>query len=130
MTWALAVLGFAKRAGSGVLSYLSRADAWQIVSLALAALLIVQHFQLVSARHDAARWHSQSDKNAKLASGYKDQLDSISTKRNEQAKVTTRTVEKVVQGQVQIRTIVQHIHDAPNPPDCGTPALGELRNEL
>jgi uncharacterized protein YqfA (UPF0365 family) len=130
MTWALAALAFAKRAGSGVLSYLSRADAWQLVSLGLAALLIVQHFSLVAARHDAARWHSQSDKNAAQAVNYRRQLNAISTKRNEQAKVTTRTVEKVVQGQVQIRTIVQHIHDAPNPPDCGTPALGELRNEL
>lgn len=57
-------------------------------------------------------------------------LDSISTKRNEQAKISTITVTKVVHDQDKIRTVVQHIHDAPNPPDCGTPALPELRNEL
>jgi hypothetical protein len=58
------------------------------------------------------------------------QLDHISTNKNVQKQVTTRTVEKVVQGQVQVRTIVQHIHDAPNPPDCGTPDLDQLRNVL
>jgi hypothetical protein len=75
MTWALA-LAFAKRAGSGVLSYLSRADAWQIVSLGLAALLIVQHFSLVAARHDAARWQKQ-------ATGLQTQINAVDTEARE-----------------------------------------------
>jgi hypothetical protein len=77
----------------------------------------------VSARHSAARWEKQ-------ASGLQQQLNSISTAKNVQKQTTTRTVEKVIQGQRQVQTIVRVIHDAPNPPDCKTPALPELQNAL
>lgn len=89
----------------------------------MGALLIVQHFQLVSARHSAARWEKQ-------ASGLQQQLKSISTAKNIQKQTTTRTVEKVIQGQKQVQTIVRVIHDAPNPPDCKTPALDTLRGAV
>jgi len=124
MTAALALLKlFAGDPLGYIGKWLSHASFWQLVSLGLAGLFIVQHFQLVSARHSAAKWE-------KVAVNYGRQLDAISTKRNVQRQVTTRTVEKVVQGQVQVRTIVQHIHDAPNPPDCGTPDVDQLRNVL
>jgi hypothetical protein len=103
--------------------WLSHASLWQIVSICLCVFICVQHFQLVSARHSAAKWEA-------LSVNYRRQLDSISTKRDVQKQVSTRTVEKVVQGQVQVRTIVQHIHDAPNPPDCGTPDLDQLKAVL
>ena len=122
MTW-LAISAFFGKAGKAILSWLSHASLWQIVSICLCVFICVQHFQLVSARHSAAKWEG-------LAVNYRRQLDSISTKRDVQKQVSTRTVEKVVQGQVQVRTVVEHIHDAPNPPDCGTPDLGELRNAL
>ena len=122
MTW-LAISAFFGKAGKAILSWLSHASLWQIVSICLCVFICVQHFQLVSARHSAAKWEG-------LAVNYRRQLDSISTKRDVQKQVSTRTVEKVVQGQVQVRTVVEHIHDAPNPPACGTPDIGELRNVL
>jgi hypothetical protein len=129
VSWLL-IRAFAGDTLKSAWDWLQHASFWQLVSLALATLFIVQHFQLVTARHDAARWHSQSDKNAAQAVNYRRQLDAISTRKNVQRQVTGDNVKKVVERQVQIRTIIQHIHDAPNPPDCGTPALGELRNEL
>lgn len=103
--------------------FLKGASAWQILCLAMGALLIVQHFQLVSARHSAARWEKQ-------ASGLQQQLNSISTNKNVQHEVTTRTVARVIQGQKQVQTIVRVIHDAPNPPDCKTPAIDRLRSAV
>jgi hypothetical protein len=103
--------------------WIQHASFWQLVSLGLAALFIVQHFQLVSARHSAAKWEATAGK-------WKSQLDGISTTRDVQKQVSTRTVTRVIQGQVQVRTVVEHIHDAPNPPDCGTPDVDQLRNVL
>ena len=79
---------------------------------------------------DRNHWKAADERDHATAVNYRRQLDSISTNRDVQKQVSTRTVEKVVQGQVQVRTIVQHIHDAPNPPDCGTPDISELRNVL
>ena len=103
--------------------WIQHASFWQLVSICLCVFICVQHFQLVSARHSAAKWEG-------LAVNYRRQLNSISTKRDVQKQVSTVTVQKVVQGQVQVRTVVEHIHDAPNPADCATPDVAELRNVL
>jgi hypothetical protein len=112
----LALNLLAGNALSAVWRFLKGASAWQLVSIGLGALLIVQHFQLADARHDRDAWQKQ-------AAGFKAQLDSISTKRNVQHDVTERTVEKVVNGDTVVQKIVLVIHDAPNPPDCKTPGL-------
>ena len=118
-----ALPAFAIQGVKAAWNFLKGASAWQILCLALACVCIFTHFELVSARHSAARWEKQ-------ASGLQAQLNSISNAKNVQHEVTTRTVEKVVQGQRQVQTIVRVIHDAPNPPDCGTPALDTLRGAV
>jgi hypothetical protein len=122
MSW-IALKLFAGNAISAVWRFLKGASAWQLIALGLAGLCIILWFQRNDARSDAARWEKQ-------AAGFKAQLDSISTKRNVQHDVTERTVMKVVRGDPVVRKIVQVIHDAPNPPDCKTPALNQARNVL
>ncbi len=39
--------------------FLKHASFWQLVSIGLGALLIVQHFQLADARHDRDAWENQ-----------------------------------------------------------------------
>jgi hypothetical protein len=94
---------------------------WLCIACALAGLWLI---------HDRNHWKAVATERQAEVVNYKRQLDSISTKRDVQKQVSTRTVEKVVQGQVHVRTVVEHIHDAPNPPDCGTPDVSELRNVL
>lgn len=43
------------------LRFLGSLTLWQFVSLGLAVLYGVQHFELVVARHSAAKWHHQYD---------------------------------------------------------------------
>lgn len=91
----LSLLAFAKRLGSGALSWLTHASFWQLVSLGLLCLSVVQHFTLIDARHDAAAYLKQRD-------GYKAQLDALSSKKNEQ-QVVTKT---------NIVTVTKTIYDA------------------
>jgi hypothetical protein len=60
VTW-IALLAFAKRVGTSVLTWLSHRSFWQLVSLALACVIVVQHFTLADARHDRDAWHRQFD---------------------------------------------------------------------
>jgi hypothetical protein len=85
MTW-LAIFAFFGKAGKAALSWLSHASLWQLVSLGLAALFIVQHFQFVSARHSAAKWE-------KVSAQYKVQLDT-ETEKNKAAEKQTAQISK------------------------------------
>jgi hypothetical protein len=58
MTW-LVIGGFLKSLASGIGAWLSRRSLAELAALALAILFVVQHFQLVDARHDAAKWQKQ-----------------------------------------------------------------------
>jgi hypothetical protein len=122
MSW-LAISLFGKRILGAVWGWLSHASFWQLVSIALLILCAILMFQRNDARSDAARWEKQFR-------AVKAQLDAISSKRNLQHEVTERAVEKVVRGDPVVRTVVKTIHDAPNPPDCKTPALSEARGAL
>lgn len=122
MTW-LALKLFAGNALSAVWRFLRHASLWQLIALGLAVFALVQHFQLAGERRHSAKVEAQL---AKVTA----QLQRISTARNDQRVVTQRTVAQVTQGQERVRTVVKAIHDAPNPPDCRTPALDQLRNVL
>jgi hypothetical protein len=54
-----AFLIFARAGLSGIYGFLRTASAWQILCLALGGVYIYTHFELVSARHSAARWEKQ-----------------------------------------------------------------------
>ena len=113
MTWAL-LGGLAGRLGGAVWGWLSSLTLWQLVSLGLAIILIIQHFQLLDARHDRDAWRKQY--NAEHA-----KLRAISSKRNEQK----------VETQERIKVVTRTIHDAdgkakvieqaPLPGQCRTP---------
>jgi hypothetical protein len=119
----LPLLGYAKSGLGSALAFLKGLNPWQIACLGLALFALVQHFEIVSARHTAAKWQKQYE-------AVKAQLDSVSSKRNEQKQTSEKTVTQVVQGQERVKTVVKTIHDAPNPPDCKTPGLDNLRNVL
>jgi hypothetical protein len=60
VTW-LAALAFGKRAVSALWTWLAHRSFWQLVSLALACVIVVMHFTLADARHDLDAWHRQFD---------------------------------------------------------------------
>jgi hypothetical protein len=109
-----ALLLFAKGLGGIAWRWLRHASFWQLVSIGLLCLAVVQYFQTADARHDADNYLKQRD-------AYKTQLDTISTKRNEQKAETAE----------RVRTVVRTVHDAderakvieaePLPGECKTP---------
>jgi hypothetical protein len=119
----IAIKLLAGNALSAVWRFLKGASAWQLIALGLAGLCIILWFQRNDARSDAARWQKQD-------AAHVAELQRISTKKNEQGRTSEKTVTQVVQGQDRVRTVVKTIHDAPNPPDCRTPGLSNLRNVL
>lgn len=58
MTW-LAVGTFLKALLGRLGAFLKSLSFWQLVSLGLACVIVVQHFTLVRARAEAARWEKQ-----------------------------------------------------------------------
>jgi hypothetical protein len=68
LSW-LAIGSALKSAASASLKWLTSLSAWQLLCLGLACFAVVQHFTLITARHDAARWQKQynSEHSARLA---------------------------------------------------------------
>lgn len=114
---------FAGNALGALWKWLSGLNLCQLVCLGLAVFCIAQHFMLVGERRHSAKVEQQLAK-------ANEQLQRISTKRNEQHDVTEHNVEKVVRGDPLVKTVVKTIHDAPNPEGCRTPALDQLRDVL
>ena len=113
MTWLTLGL-FAKRVGTGVITFLGRLNPWQLALLALGIFAVVQHFELAHSRKDAAAYLKQRD-------AYKAQLDSISSKRNEQ-KIQTET--RIVSVREKIKEAdgrADKVESAPLPGGCRTP---------
>lgn len=50
-----------KRDMAALWRWLCHRSFWQLVSMGLAIFAIVQHFQIIGARHEAAKWHHQFD---------------------------------------------------------------------
>lgn len=106
---------FFGRVITGVITWLSHRSFWQLVSMALCALLLVQHFALASEKRHSAK----VEKQLQVATA---ELQRISSKRNEQKQVT----------QQNIKTVVRTIHDADErakkiesaklPGECRTPS--------
>jgi len=87
MTAALALLKlFAGDALGCIWKWLKHASFWQLVSICLCVFICVQHFQLVSARHSAAKWESQTGK-------LQTQLDT-ETEKNKAAEKQTAQISK------------------------------------
>ena len=57
-----AIPAFAMQGAKAAFNFLKGASAWQILCLIAGVVIIYQHFEIVSARHDAARWHTQFTK--------------------------------------------------------------------
>jgi hypothetical protein len=112
VTW-IALLTLAKRLGTSVLTWLAHRSFWQLVSLALACVIVVMHFTLADARHDRDAYRAQRD-------GYKAQLDAISSKRNEQR---VQTEKRIVSAQRTIHDAEDRarvVETAPPASDCKT----------
>jgi hypothetical protein len=112
VTW-LAALALGKRAVSALWTWLAHRSFWQLVSLALACVIVVMHFTLADARHDRDAYRAQRD-------GYRAQLDAISSKRNEQR---VQTEKRIVSAQRTIHDAEDRarvVETAPPAPDCKT----------
>lgn len=102
------------RLGLAAWNWLSHASFWQVVSLVLGVLLAVQHFQLIDARHDAAKWKKQYD-------AVQTELTKLSASRNAQKATTVERI-KVLHQKARIADDkAQVIEQAPLPGQCRTP---------
>jgi hypothetical protein len=93
---------------------ITHASFWQLACMALGIWMIVVQFQLADSRHDASAYLKQRD-------AYKAQLDSISSKRNEQ-KIQTET--RIVSVREKIKEAdgrAEKVESAPLPGGCRTP---------
>lgn len=61
MTWLL-ILAFLKRVATSVITWLSHRSFWQIVALALSAILVLQHFALKAEQRHSAKVERQLGK--------------------------------------------------------------------
>ena len=103
-----------KRLGGAVWGWLSSLTLWQLLSLGLAIILIIQHFQILDARHDRDAWRKQY--NAEHA-----KLQAISSKRNEQKAETKERIKVVHQKLRAADDRAKVIEQAPLPGNCKTP---------
>jgi hypothetical protein len=94
---------------------ITHASFWQLASLALACIAVVQHFAIADARHDRDAYRSQRD-------GYKAQLDAISTKKNEQKAVTAERIKVVTRTIRDADERAKVVETAPPAPGCKTNA--------
>ena len=60
----------------------------------------------------------------------RNELRAISDRKNEQRKVTTGNIERAERGEREAKPIADKIREAPIPPNCETPGLELLRNEI
>ena len=102
---------------SALWSWLCHRSFWQLVSMGLAIFALVQHFEIVSARHEAAKWqrqytliHTQLDK---LRSESKAQQGQVTKVIHDYRTVTKPEVVKQV----------ERVESAPLPGQCRTPDL-------
>lgn len=58
------------------------------------------------------------------------ELKAISDAKNEQKKITKGNIDEAEKGEQDARPIVKIIREAPIPPNCQTPGLEILRNEI
>ncbi len=62
--------------------------------------------------------------------GLQKDLNRISEEKNNQATVTTRTIERVVRGDPKTHIVTKIIREAPVEKECKTPALQTLKDTL
>jgi hypothetical protein len=110
---ALATLALGKRAVSALWTWLCHRSFWQLVSLALSCVIVVQHFTLADARHDRDAYRAQRD-------GYKAQLDAISSKRDVQRQVTRDNIKVVTRVIHDAEDRARVVETAPVPQGCVT----------
>jgi hypothetical protein len=80
--------------------------------------------------HSRDYWKADDQKHMQRIVELNQQISDMTTRQDVQHGISEKTVTKVVQGPERIKTIVQHIHDAPEGPDCTTPDLELLRNTI
>jgi hypothetical protein len=95
----LAIAAIAKRIGAGIMSFLNKLSLWQGL---LGIALIFWAVDHVNCHRHAAHLEKQLGSAIAARDDYKRQLDSISTKRNEQA----------VQTKTRIVSVIKTVHDA------------------
>lgn len=97
---------------------------WKLVGLGLLCLaLAVQTIRLGAANNRADR--IQINLNEARA-----ELKRISTAKNEQREKTGQNIGQAEKGERDAKPIADKIREAPIPPDCATPGLDILRNEI
>jgi hypothetical protein len=94
-------------------TWLAHRSFWQLVSLALACVIVVHHFTLADARHDRDAYRAQRD-------GYKAQLDAISSKRDVQRQVTRDNIKVVTRVIHDAEDRARVVETAPVPQGCRT----------
>jgi hypothetical protein len=97
---------------------------WKLAALGLMALLLA--VQTVRLGHA----HNKIERREIDIRELRGELERISTERNEQAKKTGQSIGQAERGEREARPIADRIREAPIPPNCSTPGIEILRNEI
>lgn len=103
---------------------------FKYVSGGLLFLCLVLGGSLYLEKRASAKKDTQLEKQGETIRGQEAELVRLSTEKDNQGKVTVRTVERVVKGDPEVKVLTKVIREAPIEADCKTPALDILRNSL
>ena len=109
--------------GKKLLSLLGKLNIWQLLCIALFATSAVFFVQRNVAR-------GERDSALVNLREVRAELKSISDKRNEQAETTRGNIKQAEKNEREGKRIADEIRNAPIPPDCRTPGLDIMRNEI
>jgi hypothetical protein len=114
MSWALLLLGYGNAVVKAIFTWLSHRSLWQLVSMALCAALMVQHFALKAEQRHSAKVEQQLIKaNA--------ELKRISSARNEQKQETAERIKVVTRTIHDADERAKAVETAPLKSECKTP---------
>lgn len=99
-----------------------------ILGLAAAVFLVIAVVQ--SIQIDGFLWWGGLKDKLEECGKAKDELQRISTEKNEQKAETGRNIDKAEKGERDAAPIVKIIREAPIGPNCTTPGIEILRNEI
>lgn len=97
---------------------------WKLAALGVVAMLLA--VQTVRLGHRT----NQLEKERINSNELRFELDRISSRKNEQKRETVNRIDGAERGEREAQPIADNIREAPIPPNCATPGIEILRNEI
>lgn len=97
---------------------------WKIIAAVVGALSVIGLGFYIDSLQNKVK--EQNDTIVELRT----QIRTMTTDKNNQIRVSGKTVTKVIKGQETVRTIIKEVEKTPNPPACATPNISDAARNL